>query len=132
MHLLQEGVRGELQGESEEVTLIPGNPEAKTKIASDLSNSMRSEVVDCLQRNTDIFSWSSSELTGIRPAVAEHKLNIIPGARAVKKKKRHFGLEKDGVIEEQIHALLKSGHIKEVQFPTWLSNVVLVPKSTEK
>ncbi|XP_073300532.1 uncharacterized protein [Primulina huaijiensis] len=72
------------------------------------------------------------ELTGISPQVAEHKLNILSGSRLVKQKKRHFGPEKDKVIEEQVRELLKAGHIREVQFPTWLSNVVLVPKSAGK
>ncbi|XP_073061699.1 uncharacterized protein [Primulina eburnea] len=35
------------------------------------------------------------ELAGISPKVAEHKLNILPGSRPVKQKKRHFGPEKD-------------------------------------
>ncbi|XP_075473380.1 uncharacterized protein LOC142504391 [Primulina tabacum] len=48
------------------------------------------------------------------------------------RKKRHFGPEKDKVIEEQVGELLRAGHIREVQFPTWLSNVILVPKSTGK
>ncbi|XP_073033812.1 uncharacterized protein [Primulina eburnea] len=68
------------------------------------------------------------ELAGISPQVAEHKLNILSGSRPVKQKKRHFGLEKDKVIEEQVGELLRAGHIREVQFPTWLSNVVLVSK----
>lgn len=50
----------------------------------------------------------------------------------MKQKKRHLGLEKDRIIEEQVQALLKSGQIREVHFLTWLSNVVLVPKSTGK
>ncbi|XP_075486246.1 uncharacterized protein LOC142525845 [Primulina tabacum] len=65
----------------------------------------------------------SEELTGISPQVAEHKLNILPGSRAVKQKKRHFGPEKDKIIEEQVGELLRAGHIREVQFPTWPSNV---------
>lgn len=36
------------------------------------------------------------------------------------------------MIEKKVQELLKAGNIREVQFPTWLSNVVLVPKSTEK
>ncbi|XP_073294498.1 uncharacterized protein [Primulina huaijiensis] len=72
------------------------------------------------------------ELSGISPQVAEHKLNILPGSRPVKQKKRHFGPEKDKVIEEQVGELLKAEHIREVKFPTWLSNVVLVPKSAGK
>ncbi|XP_073057316.1 uncharacterized protein [Primulina eburnea] len=38
----------------------------------------------------------------------------------------------DKVTDEQVKELLKVGHIREIQFPTWLSNVVLVPKSTRK
>ncbi|XP_075500038.1 uncharacterized protein LOC142538610 [Primulina tabacum] len=72
------------------------------------------------------------ELVGISPKVAEHKLNIIPGSRPIKQKKRHFGPEKDKIIEEQMKEMLGAGHIREVQFPTWLSNVVLVPKATWK
>ncbi|XP_075483605.1 uncharacterized protein LOC142523759 [Primulina tabacum] len=44
---------------------------------------------------------STRELVGISPQVAEHKLHIIPGSRPVKQKKRHFGPEKDKVIDEQ-------------------------------
>ncbi|XP_075478978.1 uncharacterized protein LOC142519843 [Primulina tabacum] len=65
------------------------------------------------------------ELTGISPLIAEHQLNILPGSHPVKQKKRHFGPEKDKVIDAQIKELLKAGHIREIQFPTWLSNVVL-------
>ncbi|XP_075489458.1 uncharacterized protein LOC142528300 [Primulina tabacum] len=72
------------------------------------------------------------ELPGISPRVAEHKLNILQGSRPVKQKKRDFGPEKDKVIDEQVGELLRTGHIREVQFPTWLSNVVLVPKATGK
>ncbi|XP_075515702.1 uncharacterized protein LOC142550513 [Primulina tabacum] len=72
------------------------------------------------------------ELVGISPKVAKHKLNIIPGSRPIKQKKRHFGPEKDKIIEEQMKEMLGAGHIREVQFPTWLSNVVLVPKVTGK
>ncbi|XP_073298507.1 uncharacterized protein [Primulina huaijiensis] len=72
------------------------------------------------------------ELAGISPQVVEHKLNIIPGSRPVMQKKRPFGPKKDKVIDEQVHELLKAGHIRKVQFPSWLSNVVLVRKATGK
>ncbi|XP_073057009.1 uncharacterized protein [Primulina eburnea] len=73
------------------------------------------------------------ELTGISPLIAEHQLNILPGSHPVKQKKRHFGPKKDKVIDEQVKEILKAGHIfRDIQFPSWLSNVVLVPKSTEK
>ncbi|XP_073152515.1 uncharacterized protein [Henckelia pumila] len=61
-----------------------------------------------------------------------HRLNILAGARPIKQKKRHFGPEKDKVIKKEVEELLRAGHIREVQFPSWLSNVVLVPKSSGK
>ncbi|XP_075475762.1 uncharacterized protein LOC142511450 [Primulina tabacum] len=65
------------------------------------------------------------ELTGISPLILEHQLNILPGSHPVKQKKRLFGPGKDKVISEQVKELLKAGHIREIQFPTWLSNVIL-------
>ncbi|XP_073312551.1 uncharacterized protein [Primulina huaijiensis] len=61
---------------------------------------------------------STRELTGISPLISEHQLNILPGSHPVKQKKRHFGPEKDKVIDEHIRDLLNAGHIREVQFPT--------------
>lgn len=62
----------------------------------------------------------------------EHKLNVSKEFKPVIQKKRHFGLENDAIIQEQDEDLLKAGHIQEIYFPTWLSNVVLVPKSLGK
>ncbi|XP_073064080.1 uncharacterized protein [Primulina eburnea] len=84
------------------------------------------------EANLDIFVWSSQELRGDSPRVIEHRLNILLEARPIKQKKRHFGPEKDKVIKEQVDELLRAWHIREVFFPTWLSNVVLVPKSSGK
>ncbi|XP_073138218.1 uncharacterized protein [Henckelia pumila] len=84
------------------------------------------------EKNKDVFAWAQGDLVGVSSQVAEHKLNINPGSRPVLQKKRHFGAEKDKVIAEQVQELLRAGHIKEIQFPTWLSNIVLVPKATGK
>ncbi|XP_073031274.1 uncharacterized protein [Primulina eburnea] len=102
------------------------------RVARDICATTRVNLLQCLRTNVDVFAWSQQELSGISPRVAEHKLNILPGSRPVKQKKRHFGPEKDKVIEKQVEELLKAGHIREVHFPSWLSNVVLGPKSTGK
>lgn len=39
-------------------------------------------------------------------------------------------IEKDLVIRDEVSKLLEAGHIVEAQFPKWLSNAVMVPKST--
>ncbi|XP_075475781.1 uncharacterized protein LOC142511886 [Primulina tabacum] len=116
----------------EEQEMVEIEPGKHVQVARDISTSTRVNLLQCLKTNISVFAWSQQELTRISPQVAEHKLNILPRSRSVKQKKGHFGPEKDKVIEEQVGELLKAGHIREVQFPTWLSNVVLVPKSTGK
>ncbi|KAL0400103.1 UNVERIFIED_CONTAM: Transposon Ty3-G Gag-Pol polyprotein [Sesamum radiatum] len=46
----------------------------------------------------------------------------------MEQKKRHFGPEKDKIIQVEVDKLMLAGDIEEIQFPEWLSNVVLVPK----
>lgn len=84
-------VHKDVEEEQEKVVVVPGQVEKITKIARDLDPSVRSRLLKCLKKNTYIFSWFSSELMGIAPGVAEHKLNIILGSRPIKQKKRHFG-----------------------------------------
>ncbi|XP_075473370.1 uncharacterized protein LOC142504379 [Primulina tabacum] len=116
----------------EEQEMIEIGPGQQIRMARDLNASTRVSLINCLKANINVFAWSQQELTGISPLISEHQLNILPGSHPVKQKKRHFGPEKDKVIDEQVKELLKAGHIREIQFPTWLSNVVLVPKSTGK
>ncbi|KAL0426483.1 UNVERIFIED_CONTAM: hypothetical protein Slati_2823100 [Sesamum latifolium] len=67
-----------------------------------------------------------TRLGGIDPQVITHHLNIDPNCKPVKQKKRHFGPEKDKIIQAEVNKLMAAGHIEEIQFPEWLSNVVLV------
>ncbi|KAL0409604.1 UNVERIFIED_CONTAM: Transposon Ty3-G Gag-Pol polyprotein [Sesamum radiatum] len=97
-----------------------------------LGEEAKKEITLCLQRNANIFAWTPQDLEGIDPQVITHHLTIDPSYRPVKQKKRHFGLEKDKIIQAQVNKLMAGGHIEEIQFPEWLSNVVLVPKPGEK
>ncbi|XP_075483585.1 uncharacterized protein LOC142523737 [Primulina tabacum] len=106
--------KGEVQFVTEEEQeVVEIKPDKEIRVARDLDLSTR-------------------ELIGISPLVAEHHLNILPGSQPIKQKKRHFGPEKDKVIDVHVRDLLLADHIREIQFPTRLSNVVLVPKATGK
>ncbi|KAL0439539.1 UNVERIFIED_CONTAM: hypothetical protein Slati_2436900 [Sesamum latifolium] len=110
------------------IEIIPGNPDKTTRIGSHLGEEAKKEITLCLQRNADIFAWTPQDLEGIDPQVITHHLNIDPSYKPVKQKKRHFGPEKDKIIQAEVNKLMAVGHIEEIQFPEWLSNVVLVPK----
>ncbi|XP_073129378.1 uncharacterized protein [Henckelia pumila] len=102
------------------------------KLAADLNPQVKQALVDCLKRNQDVFVWSTSKLTGFSSEIMVHWLNTLLGVWQIKQKKRHFGLEKERVIKKEVDEILRAGHIREVKFPTWLSNVVLVQKSSRK
>ncbi|KAL0414912.1 UNVERIFIED_CONTAM: Transposon Ty3-G Gag-Pol polyprotein [Sesamum radiatum] len=93
-----------------------------------MKEDVREHVVGYLQKNKDIFAWAPQDLEGIDPGVITHHLNLDPAIRPIKQKKRHFGPEKDKIIQREVNKLLRTGHIREIQFQEWLSNVVLVPK----
>ena len=69
---------------------------------------------------------------GINPAVITHKLNISPFFKPVKQKRRSFVLERKKAINEEVNILLQAKAIREVEYPYWLANVVLLKKATGK
>ena len=105
------------------------NPNRVVKIGSRLGETIKGELVKCLQSHTDIFAWSHEDIPGIDRRVACHKLVIRKGARSVRKKKRCFNQERYDAINAEVEKLLKVGFIREAKYPEWISNVVLVKKA---
>ena len=67
-------------------------------------------------------------MIGINPTMASHKLNIIPTAKPVRHKVRHFHPARHHIIQTEVDNLLRVGFIREVKYSEWLANVVVVPK----
>jgi hypothetical protein len=89
-------------------------------------------LVDFLRANTDSFAWRPSDMPGIPREVAEHSLDILPHSRAVQQRLRRFDEERRRAIGVELRKLLEAGFIKEVFYPTWLANPVLVKKKNRK
>ena len=69
---------------------------------------------------------------GIDPTVITHRLNVISLFKSVKQKRRIFAPERQKVINEEVGKLLQERAIREVEYPEWLANVVLVKKANGK
>jgi hypothetical protein len=76
----------------------------------------------------DIFAWQPSDLSGVPSELAEHYLNINPGAKLVKQAMRRFGDKKRRAIGMELVKLLEAGFVVEVIHTGWVANPVLVPK----
>ncbi|KAL0295095.1 UNVERIFIED_CONTAM: hypothetical protein Sradi_6853000 [Sesamum radiatum] len=105
------------------IEIIPGNPDKTTRVGSHLDEEAKKEITLCLHGNADIFAWTPQDLERIDPQVITHHLNIDPNYKPVKQKKRHFGPEKDKIIQAEVSKLMAAGHIEEIQFqngcPMW-------------
>ena len=69
---------------------------------------------------------------GVDPTVITHRLNINPSFKSIKQKRRSFAPERQKAINEEVGKLLQAKAIREVEYPEWLANVVLVKKENGK
>ncbi|KAK8921231.1 hypothetical protein KSP39_PZI020106 [Platanthera zijinensis] len=113
-----------------EVPLSPTKPDHIVQLGSLLPQHEREELAAYLRENKDIFIWSPEDMPGIGPQVIHHSLNINPACKPVIQKKRNFAPEILQAIEEGVEKLLRAQFIREVCYPAWVANVVLVKKSS--
>ena len=69
---------------------------------------------------------------GVDSSVITHRLNVNPSFKSVKQKRRSFAPERQKVVNEEVGKLLQEKVIREVEYPEWLANVLLVKKVNGK
>ena len=68
----------------------------------------------------------------IDPSIMVHKLNMSPVFPPICQKKKVFAWERDQAIAEKVCKLQEVDFIREVYYPNWLVNLVMVKKSNKK
>jgi len=86
-------------------------------------------LIQFLRNNQDVFAWSSSDLRGVSRKIIEHELRVNPKAKPVKQGQRTMSEKRQKAAQAEVQKLLDAGVIREVQYPEWLANVVMVPKN---
>ena len=71
-------------------------------------------------------------MPGISPSMAQHHLNLQKKCKPIRQKLRRFHPMHQEVIKQEVDKLLEAGFIKEIQYPEWLANIVVVPKKNGK
>ena len=111
---------------------LDDNPEHLAYIGSRLVEDLRHPLIHFMKHNKDVFAWKQEDMGGIDTAIITHRLNVGPSFKPVKKKRRSFASERQKAINEEVGKLLQAGAIREVEYPEWLANVVLVKKANDK
>ncbi|RDX96548.1 Retrovirus-related Pol polyprotein from transposon 17.6, partial [Mucuna pruriens] len=100
-----------------------------TKVGTTLTREEEEQLVSFLRRNMDVFAWTPRDMPGIDPSYISHHLSIGKDVKPVAQKRRKQGEERRKAARDETSRLLAAGFIREVQYPTWLANVVMVKKS---
>uniref|UniRef100_A0A2N9G8J0 RNA-directed DNA polymerase n=1 Tax=Fagus sylvatica TaxID=28930 RepID=A0A2N9G8J0_FAGSY len=110
----------------------PSEPEFYFLIGTNLSVDDRQGLVTLLMGFRDVFAWSVYEAPGVSPDLACHSLNISGDAKPVSQKRRKLAPERAEIVAKEVERLLEANAIRSVQYPTWLSNTVVVKKKNGK
>nr|XP_027102165.1 uncharacterized protein LOC113723098 [Coffea arabica] len=111
-----------------EVPICLERPDRVVRVGSGLNEPARRALESLLEEYEEIFAWSADDMPGVPPELAVHKLHVDPNARPVKQKKRNFAPERNEIVKEEVGKLLEAKIVKEIYYPTWLANPVLVKK----
>ncbi|KAG7556517.1 Integrase catalytic core [Arabidopsis suecica] len=115
-----------------EVVLEEDKPDRKVRIGVTLTGEIKEALIELLRKNKTSFAWSAADMPGIDPSIICHKLNVDPSFKPVKQKRRKLGVERAKEVNDEVDKLLKIGSIREVQYPEWVANTVVVKKKNGK
>ena len=116
----------------EDVLLQEDDPEKFTRIGIGMKEKTKQDLVQFLRKSIDVFAWSHEDMPRIDPSVIAHRLNVYPSSKPVRQKKRVFASERNNAIKEEVQKLSTMQFIREVYYPDWLVNMVMVKKANGK
>ncbi|XP_070002060.1 uncharacterized protein [Nicotiana sylvestris] len=104
----------------------------ETQINVHLSSSEKREYTEFLREYEDKFAWSYDDMTGLSTSIVAHKLPTNPTCPPVKLKLRMFKPDMSLKIKEELTKHVKAKVLRVVEYPTWLANIVPMPKKDGK
>ena len=112
--------------------IIGDDSEKFFQIESQLPHQEKRELIEFLRRNIDVFAWNAYEAPGVDPDFICHHLKVNPLITPKKQPPRHPSKEHAEAVREEVTKLKQAGAIKEVFYPEWLANTVVVKKKSGK
>ena len=79
-----------------------------------------------------MFAWDAYEALGVDPNFISHHLNVNPSITLKRQPPRHPSKEHVEAVRNEVTKLKQAGVIKEVFYPQWLANTMVVKKKTGK
>ena len=115
-----------------EKIIVGADLEKFFEVGSKLPPQEKEELIRFLRENVDVFASDAYEAPGVDPSFICHHLNVNPSITPKKQPPRRSSKEHANAVRDEVAKLKKVGVIKEVFYPEWLANTVVVKKKSGK
>ena len=92
----------------------------------------KERLLEFLRANVDVFAWNSYEALRVDPNFIFHRLNVNPTVMPRRQPSRRPSKEHAEAVRSEVAKLKQIKAIKEVFYPQWLANTVVVKKKIGK
>ena len=79
-----------------------------------------------------MFAWNAYKAPGVDPNFICYHLNVNPSVTTKKQPPRCSSRDHSNAVKDEVTKLKQAGAIKEVFYPEWLANTVVVKKKNRK
>jgi hypothetical protein len=100
----------------------------KVLLGSQQYDEQEKTLLRFLFNNKDVFAWTTNYLCGVNRDVIEQSLNVDPSFRPRKQRLRKMSDDKAEGARNEVKRLLSAGVIRQVTYPEWLANTIMVKK----
>ena len=76
--------------------------------------------------------WNAYEASRVDPRFICHYLNVNPSFTPKKQQPRCLSKDHSDAVQDEVIKLKQTGAIKEVFYPEWLANIMVVKKKNGK
>ncbi|XP_072077866.1 uncharacterized protein [Arachis hypogaea] len=123
--------RPEPEGDLEKFRV--GDSEDKfTFLNRNLPHNLKEPLMEMIRANDNLFAWTPADMLGIDPKFLSHHLAVKADTKPVAQRRRKMSQERANKVAKQTASLLEIGFIREIDYSTWFSNIVLVKKANER
>ena len=108
------------------------NDDRYFQVEASMKDEDQVEMLLFLMQNVDVFAWSPYEVPGVDLEFIVHRLNVGLLFPPKKQKPRRSAKEHVEAVKQEVKRLKEAEAIKEIFFPEWLVNTVVVKKKNGK
>ena len=113
-----------------EKVVIGGDSETFFQIGAQMPLLEKEQLVDFLRRNVDVFALDAYKAPRPNLNFICHHLNVNPSITPKRQPPQRPSKKHVEAVKSEVTKLKQAGAIKEVFYPQWLANTVVVKKKT--